>query len=124
MWGNYDKRLQPTATHGLTMRDWARADQLNIALVFTDIVGSTELAARLGNSMWIELLIRHFNEARRTCLMMGGYEIKLIGDAYMAAFKSIVEAYTFVKFLYFDTGDPLIEIQGGGSHRGSPNHPR
>jgi class 3 adenylate cyclase len=111
MWGNYDKRLQPPATRGQTMRQWAGAEQLTIVLVFTDIVDSTALCAKLGNSMWIELLIKHFNAARLQCLKCEGYEIKLIGDAYMAAFKTIVDAYTFVKWLYGDTGDPLIEIR-------------
>ncbi len=46
-----------------TLQEWAGAgpaSMTTLALVFTDIVGSTELATQNGDKKWIEILMKHF----------------------------------------------------------------
>jgi class 3 adenylate cyclase len=63
---------------GQTLQQWAGASRI-FALVFTDIVDSTTLANQLGDERWIELLLKHFAQARRLMAEYDHHEIKIIG---------------------------------------------
>jgi class 3 adenylate cyclase len=54
--------------------------------MFTDIVGSTQRAAELGDSQWRQLLDRHNTLVRRHLARHQGREIKTIGDGFLATF--------------------------------------
>jgi adenylate cyclase len=84
-----------------------------LAVVFTDIVGSTNLMKSEGDAGMFELLIRHFASARRFCEKWRGFEIKLIGDAYMVAFRTAAVAVRFAREFQTNTGDPRIKIRVG-----------
>jgi YVTN family beta-propeller protein len=73
---------------GLTSRSLA-------ALVFTDIVGSTELAARVGDDAWKRLLERHQRLIRSALARWGGREIDTAGDGFYATFGAPARAITF-----------------------------
>jgi len=55
-------------------------------LLFTDLVDSTVLAARLGDVAWRELLSRHFVGARAELERYAGREVKTTGDGMLATF--------------------------------------
>jgi class 3 adenylate cyclase len=55
-------------------------------VLFTDIVGSTEQASRLGDRRWRELLNVHDEVARRVVEEFGGQLIKTTGDGMLATF--------------------------------------
>ena len=55
-------------------------------VVFTDIVGSTERATRLGDRRWRELLTVHDELARRLIEEFGGQLVKTTGDGILATF--------------------------------------
>ena|SRR5947209_5475305 len=93
-----------------TLQEWAGADRLEIALLLTDIIGSTSLAGR-GDDKWIDILIQHFERARQIHDRYQCYEIKLIGDAYMAVFRTAAEAFEFAQEFIVDTGHPEIFIR-------------
>ncbi len=57
-------------------------------LLFTDIVDSTAVAARLGDLRWRELLATHFTGARAELERHGGREVKTTGDGLLATFDS------------------------------------
>jgi class 3 adenylate cyclase len=59
------------------------------AIMFTDIVGSTEMTARLGDTMAVELLRAHDAMIRRCLERHGGCEVKHLGDGIMASFDDI-----------------------------------
>lgn len=61
-------------------------------LLFTDIVDSTPLAAKLGDARWRELLSDHFVAARADLERFGGREIKTTGDGMLAAFDGPARA--------------------------------
>jgi class 3 adenylate cyclase len=57
-------------------------------LLFTDIVGSTESAVRLGDRAWREVLERHHSLVRRELARTDGREIDTAGDGFLVAFDS------------------------------------
>jgi class 3 adenylate cyclase len=63
---------------GLAIRD--------IALLFTDIRGSTALYQRIGDLNAYQLVQQHFDLLRATTVRHGGAIVKTIGDAVMAAY--------------------------------------
>ena len=57
-----------------------------LTILFSDIVGSTGHAARLGDAGWRDLLVAHDAVVRRELDRFGGREVKAIGDAFLVAF--------------------------------------
>ena len=62
------------------------------AVLFTDIVGSTAIAAELGNARWGELVSHHHRIVRGTLRRFGGREIDTAGDGFFATFERPVDA--------------------------------
>jgi class 3 adenylate cyclase len=60
--------------------------------MFTDIVGSTEMTARLGDSAALELVRAHDALVRRGLQAYGGREVKHTGDGIMASFDKVANA--------------------------------
>jgi len=58
------------------------------SLLFTDIVGSSEIAARLGNARWTRLLERHHHAVRDQLRRHDGVELDTAGDGFLASFDS------------------------------------
>jgi class 3 adenylate cyclase len=85
-----------------------------IALLFTDIEGSTPVAEQLGDLRWFALLREHNAIVRGQIAQYGGFEVKTIGDAFMVAFGSARRAVLCA-----------IGIQEGVSRYGAehPEHP-
>ena len=63
-----------------------------VAVLFTDVVGSTELLIRVGPSVADELRDRHFAEMRSALAVHRGTEVKTLGDGMMAMFESATDA--------------------------------
>jgi len=59
------------------------------AIMFTDMVDSTEITAQLGDTMAVELLKAHDAIIRRCLEHYGGLEVKHLGDGIMASFDEI-----------------------------------
>jgi class 3 adenylate cyclase len=97
---------------GQTLQEWAGASRI-FALVFTDIVDSTTLANELRDEKWIELLKKHFAQARRIMTQLDHHEIKIIGDSFMVLFRSPSDALDFALRVYINTGDVRIKIRVG-----------
>jgi class 3 adenylate cyclase len=61
-------------------------DRVLATILFTDIVGSTALAARLGDREWSDLLERHHALVRRQLERFRGRELDTAGDGFVASF--------------------------------------
>jgi class 3 adenylate cyclase len=70
----------------------ARPDRVLATILFTDIVGSTQLASRLGDSGWRELLLRHHATVRRELGRFQGHELDTAGDGFFATFDGPARA--------------------------------
>src|ERR1700694_3345002 len=60
-----------------------------VTVLFTDLVGSTELLARLGEDRAEELRREHFRLLREVVESSGGREVKNLGDGVMVVFQSV-----------------------------------
>jgi len=58
-----------------------------LTVLFTDIVGSTGHAARLGDARGSDALAAHAAAVRREIARFGGHEVKTIGDAFLVTFE-------------------------------------
>ncbi|TMB69356.1 MAG: hypothetical protein E6J43_04485, partial [Chloroflexi bacterium] len=63
-----------------------------VTILFTDLVGSTELMQRLGDDQAEDFRRVHFQLLRDAVAAHGGREVKTIGDSFMVAFDSAVDA--------------------------------
>jgi class 3 adenylate cyclase len=62
------------------------------AVLFTDIVGSTAIAAEMGNTRWGELVARHHRIVRRLIDRFGGHEVDTAGDGFFVTFERPADA--------------------------------
>ncbi|MGH3640104.1 MAG: adenylate/guanylate cyclase domain-containing protein, partial [Mycobacterium sp.] len=69
-------------------RGGSDAERVLTTIVFTDIVGSTQRAAALGDDHWRDLLDSHDNLVRRELRRFGGREVNTAGDGFVATFSS------------------------------------
>lgn len=67
-------------------------EQVTRTFMFTDIVGSTNLAEVLGDSAWENLLDWHDQALRKLFVEHNGEEVKQIGDGFFVAFEHPSEA--------------------------------
>jgi class 3 adenylate cyclase len=67
-------------------------DRVLATVMFTDIVGSTERASRLGDGAWRELLAEYYGVVRRQLDRWRGTEVKTIGDGFLATFDGPARA--------------------------------
>jgi class 3 adenylate cyclase len=65
-----------------------RQERVLATVLFTDIAGSTEHAARIGDRDWSELLERHHRLLRSALERYGGREVHTAGDSFLATFDS------------------------------------
>jgi class 3 adenylate cyclase len=81
--------------------------------MFTDIVGSTEHAATLGDLGWRDLLDSHDNVVRHQLKRFGGREISTAGDGFLALFTSPSTAIECAQAIV-DAVHPLgVEVRVG-----------
>jgi class 3 adenylate cyclase/esterase/lipase len=67
-------------------------DRAVATVMFTDIVGSTERAAELGDAKWRELLGLYYGEVRKELATFNGREVKTTGDGLLATFDGPARA--------------------------------
>jgi class 3 adenylate cyclase len=70
------------------VRGGAGCDRVVATILFTDIVGSTERAATLGDDRWHDLLDNHDSIIRHQLERFGGREVNTVGDGFLAVFSS------------------------------------
>lgn len=61
-------------------------DRMLATVLFSDIVGSTERAAALGDRLWADLLSRHHAAVRRELARHRAVEVDTAGDGFLASF--------------------------------------
>lgn len=91
----------------------AATERVLATILFTDIVGSTELAARLGDTAWRELLERHHAIVRRELARFHGRELDTAGDGFFAAFDGPARAVQAAAAIVDALGAAGIEVRIG-----------
>lgn len=97
-----------------TFKTWTGgAGIATVAIVFTDVVGSTRLNVEHGDEHWRQAREAHFARARELVTGGRGYLIKTIGDSVMAAFHSAADALDFALAFHRQTGHESVRIRAG-----------
>jgi len=75
-----------------TPRKQTQRDNTLRTILFTDIVGHTEMMQRLGDAKGRDVLREHERITRDLLKQHGGAEVKTMGDGFMASFGSVTSA--------------------------------
>jgi class 3 adenylate cyclase len=94
-------------------RSGLEATKAVTTLMFTDIVGSTELARNLGDSVWADLLEKHDALVRAELRRFGGHEVDTAGDGFLASFTSPTAAIHCARAVRDATANTGIQIRIG-----------
>jgi len=90
--GNSDKLLNEIELFLTGELHKPQPERILATLLFTDIVGSTELATSLGDTQWHYLLDRHYEIVRKELIRYRGQEITTTGDGFLATFDGPARA--------------------------------
>lgn len=82
-------------------------------VLFTDIVGSTDHASRLGDRAWRELLGRHDRLIRERLGEYRGLEVKNIGDGFLATFDGPARAVACARDVVAGAQDLQLAVRCG-----------
>ena len=88
-------------------------ERLLATVLFTDIVGSTELAAKMGDREWRQLLARHHAYVRKVLKRHRGREVDTAGDGFFATFDQPARAIKCAEELVQGLHDMGIDIRAG-----------
>ena len=105
--------MEATASFMSRLRAGGQSERVLATVLFTDIVGSTELAARLGDTAWRELLERHHAIVRRELARFRGRELDTAGDGFFASFDGPARAVRAAAALREPLRSIGLEIRAG-----------
>jgi pimeloyl-ACP methyl ester carboxylesterase len=91
-WVNSDDLEAELAEFVTGVRPVLEPERVLATVLFSDIVGSTQRAAQLGDRRWAELLAAHYVVIRRELGRHRGLEIDTAGDGFLASFDGPARA--------------------------------
>jgi class 3 adenylate cyclase/pimeloyl-ACP methyl ester carboxylesterase len=89
------------------------ADRVLATILFTDVVGSTKLAADLGDRKWKEVLDRHDEVVRRQLARFRGREVITTGDGFLATFDGPARAINCARGIGSEVSHLGIDVRSG-----------
>jgi class 3 adenylate cyclase len=114
MWGgDADAILDEVEVFLTGARRGPMPDRVLTTVMFTDIVGSTEHAARLGDQEWSALLGRHHAVLREELRRFQGIEVDTTGDGFLARFDGPARAVRCARAVCDAVRSLGIEIRAG-----------
>ena len=111
--GDAEPMLQEIEEFVTGQRGSAEPDRMVTTVLFTDIVGSTDLASSLGDAAWRDMLHRHDEAIRDELAKWRGREVNTTGDGVLATFDSPTQAIRFAKALPAPMRALGIEVRAG-----------
>jgi Adenylate and Guanylate cyclase catalytic domain len=84
-----------------------RGETSLLTVMFTDVVGSTELRTRIGDAAAQAILDTHGEVVRRVVETNGGRVVKALGDGYIAVFESPRHAIAAAAAIQRDHNEPV-----------------
>jgi pimeloyl-ACP methyl ester carboxylesterase len=89
------------------------AQRVLTTVLFTDIVSSTEQAARMGDRAWRDLLERHHATVRAELGRWNGREVNTTGDGFLATFDGPARAIHCAEAIVAGLADLGIAVRSG-----------
>jgi len=91
----------------------AELESILATVLFTDIVGSTEKQAELGDRRWAELVREHHRIVRGCLARYRGRELDTAGDGFFAAFDGPVRGIRCAQAIVSGVRDLGLEVRAG-----------
>jgi class 3 adenylate cyclase len=88
-------------------------DRVLATIMFTDVVGSTERAASLGDRRWRDLLDAHDRAIRQQLAAFRGREVKAMGDGFLATFDGPARAIRCACAIRDAAADLRVDVRVG-----------
>jgi pimeloyl-ACP methyl ester carboxylesterase len=111
--GDRDALLDEVEEFLVGSRRGSEPERALATVLFTDIVGSTERAAALGDRAWRQLLERHDAAVRRQLDLHRGREVKTMGDGFLATFDGPARAIRCARALREEVARLGLEVRAG-----------
>jgi class 3 adenylate cyclase len=111
--GDTDALLDETQEFLTGIRPGAEPDRVLATVLFTDIVGSSERAAELGDHRWRDLLESYYALVRRLLERFRGREIDTAGDGMFATFDGPARAIRCASAITTGVRQLGIEVRAG-----------
>lgn len=111
--GDQDALLDEVEAFVTGSRPMAGVDRVLSTILFTDIVGSTEKAATLGDAAWKDLVAEHDVVVRRALERHRGTEVDRTGDGFLATFDGPARAVRCARDIAEEVQGLGIEVRAG-----------
>jgi class 3 adenylate cyclase/alpha-beta hydrolase superfamily lysophospholipase len=111
--GDLDGLLDEVEEFLVGSRGAPESERALATILFTDIVGSTERAAQLGDRGWRQLLERHDAAVRHQLSLHRGREVKTMGDGFLATFDGPARAIRCATAVQEEVAGLGIDVRAG-----------
>jgi pimeloyl-ACP methyl ester carboxylesterase len=111
--GDQDAILDEIEEFLTGVRPAPETDRVLSTVLFTDIVGSTEHAARMGDRKWRDLIASHHALVRSQLERFRGREVDTAGDGFMATFDGPARGIRCAAAILQGVRDLGIEVRAG-----------
>jgi len=112
-WVDMDAILDEVEEFLTGVRPTPASDRVLATILFTDLVGSTEKAGRLGDATWAALLREHNETIRRELSRFSGEEIDTAGDGFLALFDGPARAIRCALAIRDGLGSLGLQVKAG-----------
>ena len=111
--GDVDELADEIAAFALQSEGRPSSERVLATILMTDIIGSTETSARIGDAKWRELIEAHDTAAARTIARQGGTLIKTLGDGVLATFAGPSRAVACARDLQIEAASMDLTVRAG-----------
>jgi class 3 adenylate cyclase len=105
--------VRETGRLAAAAREGHTSERVLATVLFTDILGSTERAAQIGDHAWAKLLERHHAVVRGQLDRFRGREVDNAGDGFLATFDGPARAIMCAQAIAQAVSDFGVEIRSG-----------
>ncbi len=112
-WFHPDRTLAEIREFITGSREPEEPDRVLATILFTDVVGSTELATKLGDRRWRDLLESHHAAVRAELARYRGREVDTAGDGFLAVFDGPARAIRAARAIVETVRGLGLEIRAG-----------
>jgi class 3 adenylate cyclase len=115
-WANdesHEVTMQACEAFCSSLRLSSAPQKVLVTVLFTDIVGSTELMSEIGDAAWRDLIVKHHAIVRTTLAANSGRELDTAGDGFFAVFDGPARAVRAAEAIVKAVRPLGIEVRAG-----------
>ena len=108
-WRGWTERIEQS----LALHSQQEGKRALRTFLFTDIVGSTDRVAEMGDRQWVEVLKKYYAVIRTELAIFRGREIDTAGDGFLATFEIPAQAVRCASAIRDGMGSLGLQIKAG-----------